>query len=147
MGLRAAMEFSEAARVHGHVLRVLSLNWPLCINGVGAGRAARHKACKFPIACARASRRREAPPSSPPSWPTSMTGSGEDPPAIPGLASMQKKRALLLLEEGKGTVIIPGEFAFKAQVGRGAEIVLWEKTPSGQGTWRSRAWSSPARPW
>ena len=58
-------------------------------------------------------------------------GSGEELPAIMGLGTMQTKRAIQLLENGKEKIISPDDRAYKVSVGSDAKVINLGKAPSG----------------
>eukprot|EP00959_Pyramimonas_sp_CCMP1952_P227502 4756885-Pyramimonas_sp.AAC.1 len=58
-------------------------------------------------------------------------GTGAEVPALSGLTSLQRRRAILARERGKENIIFPNEAQCDVQAGMGAKILRWEKGTSG----------------
>eukprot|EP00959_Pyramimonas_sp_CCMP1952_P315577 6604803-Pyramimonas_sp.AAC.1 len=99
----------------------MNLETLLCANGVGSGAAISRAWGTFSLS------RNYQHPDEPPTAKVNefvvyvAEGCGSDLPAIHGLASAQSKRAVLILEEGKGRIIFSGPHAYEVHPGKGAQ--------------------------
>ena len=109
--------FAEKSRQHWNETKTLHLKDILYVSGVGKGATPCRTAAKLTIACAYEGQAPGGGHTHTTQIDTFMAyvaeGCGENLPAILGLNSMQKKRCILILEDGKERIIFPGDHTYK----------------------------------
>eukprot|EP00959_Pyramimonas_sp_CCMP1952_P464447 9486625-Pyramimonas_sp.AAC.1 len=122
VGLEQAQTFDRVCRSHGHDIKKLTLTKRLCVSGVGHGAAVCDKSLRCKVAC-----RERGDPAGQPAVPRLGTysanvaeGSGGNLLAILGLRSMPNMGTILILEQGREKLIIPGFEMYKLPHGKGA---------------------------
>ena len=99
---------------------------PCSMSGVGSGAAECYDQLAFPVACLRNGNNAADTFTA-----NVATGCGRHLPDILGLGSMSTKRAMLVTEEGKQTLVLPGDGHYQLRCPSGTRAITAVPSKSG----------------
>eukprot|EP00959_Pyramimonas_sp_CCMP1952_P071001 1482444-Pyramimonas_sp.AAC.1 len=122
IGLKIALTFERASRLHDYDIKKLDLAKRLSVSGVGHGAAVCDESIHCKIDCKEMGDSAGTPAIARlDTYSANVAeGSGENIPAILGLRSMSNMRAILILEQGHENMVIPGTDMHRLLLGNGA---------------------------